>query len=72
MQMAVIEYARNVLKIKKASSTEFDKNCFPVVGLLNEWNYKGMLIKGTRKNLGGTMRLGLYDCLLYTSDAADE
>ena len=64
MQMAVIEYARNVLKIKKASSTEFDKNCFPVVGLLNEWNYKGMLIKGTRKNLGGTMRLGLYEAKL--------
>ena len=64
MQMAVIEYARNVLKIKNASSTEFDKKCYPAIGLLNEWNYKGKLIKGTRKNLGGTMRLGLYEAKL--------
>ena len=62
--MAVIEYARNVLKIKNASSTEFDKKCYPAIGLLNEWNYKGKLIKGTRKNLGGTMRLGLYEAKL--------
>ena len=33
MQMAVIEFARNVLKIKNAGSSEFDKNCYPVIGL---------------------------------------
>ena len=33
MQMAVIEFARNKLKIKQAGSTELDKKCFPVIGL---------------------------------------
>jgi len=60
MQMAVIEFARNKLHIKKAGSTELDKNCYPVIGLMNEWNKDGKIIKGTNKELGGTMRLGLY------------
>ncbi len=64
MQMAVIEFARNTLKIKNAGSSELDKKCFPVIGLLNEWNKNGRLIKGTNKNLGGTMRLGLYEAKL--------
>ncbi len=64
MQMAVIEFARNALKIKNAGSSEIDKNCFPVIGLLNEWNKNGKLIKGTNKDLGGTMRLGLYEAKL--------
>ena len=60
MQLSMIEFARNVLKIKKASSTEFDKNCIPVVGLLNEWKRGSVLMKGTATNIGGTMRLGSY------------
>ncbi len=64
MQMAVIEFARNILKINKAGSTEFDKKCFPIIGLINEWNKDGKLIKGTNKDLGGTMRLGLYEAKL--------
>jgi len=60
MQMAIIEFARNVLKIKKATSSEFDNSGVPIIGLINEWNKDGKLIKGTDKNLGGTMRLGLY------------
>ena len=60
MQMAMIEFARNVLKITNAGSSELNKNCYPVVGLINEWNKNGKIIKGTDKNLGGTMRLGLY------------
>ena len=60
MQLSMIEFARNVLKIKKASSTEFDKNCIPVVGLLNEWKRGNVLMKGTATNIGGTMRLGSY------------
>jgi len=64
MQMAIIEFARNVLKIKKAGSTEFDINCYPVIGLIDEWNKDGKIIKGTRKDLGGTMRLGLYEAKL--------
>ena len=64
MQMAIIEFARNALKIKKAGSSELDKKCYPVIGLLNEWNKNGKLIKGTNKELGGTMRLGLYEAKL--------
>ena len=64
MQMAIIEFARNKLNIKKAGSTELDKKCFPVIGLMNEWNKDGKIIKGTNKELGGTMRLGLYKAKL--------
>ena len=64
MQMAVIEFARNTLKIKNAGSSELDNKCLSVIGLLNEWNKNGKLIKGTNKDLGGTMRLGLYEAKL--------
>ncbi len=64
MQMAVIEFARNVLKIKKAGSSELDKKCFPVVGLIEEWSKNGKIVKGTSTKLGGTMRLGLYTAKL--------
>tara|TARA_Y100000590_G_scaffold345391_1_gene395099 strand:+ start:5467 stop:7083 length:1617 start_codon:yes stop_codon:yes gene_type:complete len=69
MQMAIIEFARNKLKIKKASSSELDKKCFPVIGLINEWDKNGKKIKGTDKNLGGTMRLGLYEAKLRNNSA---
>ena len=64
MQMAIIEAARNLLNIKNASSSEFGNNCTPVVGLLEEWKKGKKRIKGSEKNLGGTMRLGLYDAIL--------
>ena len=64
MQMAVIEAARNLLNIKNASSSEFGNNCTPVVGLLEEWQKGKKIIKGSEKDLGGTMRLGLYDAVL--------
>jgi len=64
MQMAIIEFSRNVLNIKKAGSSELDKKCFPVIGLINEWTKNGQLIKGTSKDLGGTMRLGSYEAKL--------
>ena len=64
MQMAVIEAARNLLNIKNASTSEFGNNCTPVVGLLEEWHKGKKKFKGTKKNLGGTMRLGLYDAVL--------
>ena len=72
MQMAVIEFARNVLKIKSAGSSEFDKNCYPVIGLIEEWNKNGRKIKGTVKNLGGTMRLGLYPAKLQHNSLIKE
>ncbi len=64
MQMAIIEAARNLLNIKNASTSEFGNNCTPVVGLLEEWQKGKKKIKGSEKNLGGTMRLGLYDAVL--------
>lgn len=55
MQMAVIEFARNVLGLKEAHSTEMDPDCKePVIDLMEEQK------KITAK--GGTMRLGAYSC----------
>ena len=64
MQMAIIEFARNKLNLIKANSSEFGPCKAPVVGLMSEWIKKGKTIKGTVKNLGGTMRLGLYQAKL--------
>jgi len=58
MQVACIEFARNVAKCKGANSTEFDpKTPHPVISLLAE--------QKKVKNLGGTMRLGTYPCALH-------
>ena len=65
--MAIIEFARNQLNLKKATSSEFDRNGIPVIGLINEWIKDGKTIKGTDKNLGGTMRLGSYDAKLQNN-----
>ena len=64
MQLAVIEFARNVLKIKNAGSSELDTKCEPVVGLMEEWDKDGSIIKGSNMDLGGTMRLGSYNAKL--------
>ena len=64
MQMAIIEFARNKLNIKNATSSEFDQKGIPIIGLINEWKKDGKIIKGTDKDLGGTMRLGSYDAKL--------
>ena len=64
MQMAIIEFARNKLNIKKATSSEFGTSGVPIIGLITEWSKNGKLIKGTDINLGGTMRLGLYEAKL--------
>tara|TARA_Y100000590_G_scaffold77704_2_gene86136 strand:+ start:705 stop:2357 length:1653 start_codon:yes stop_codon:yes gene_type:complete len=67
MQVAVIEFARNVLKLKGANSSEFDKNTnYPVVGLINEWMDSDGAIEKRDENsdLGGTMRLGAQECFL--------
>jgi len=65
MQMAVLEFARNVLNFKDASSSEFGKTNFPLIGLLTEWQTdKGFEKRNESSDLGGTMRLGTYDCEL--------
>ena len=65
MQMAVIETMRNVAGIKNAGTTELDPDCEPVVGLMTEWDKEGAKqIRHKDGDLGGTMRLGAYDCVL--------
>jgi CTP synthase len=65
MQMAVIEAARTLAGIDKASTTEFGPTPEPIVGLLTEWVRGNQLERrGAGDNLGGTMRLGGYDATL--------
>ena len=68
MQMAVVDYARDVAKLKGASSTEFvDNPEHKIVSLIEEWDnhHKGKKEKRTdNSDLGGTMRLGAYPCNL--------
>ena len=66
MQMAIVEFARTKLKIKNAGSSELDKKCYPVIGLINEWDKNGKIIKGTDKNLGGTMTVSYTHLTLPT------
>ena len=66
MQIAVIEFARNVLKIK-ADSTEFDKKTpNPVIALITEWMDEDGLVhmRSEKSEKGGTMRLGSQVCNL--------
>ena len=55
MQVAVIEFARNVLGISDANSTEFVKNCTPIINIMPDHN---------SENMGGTLRLGAYPCVI--------
>ncbi|WP_144300091.1 CTP synthase [Elioraea rosea] len=65
MQMAVIEAARNLVGLEGASSTEFGTCEHPVVGLLTEWTRGNEVEKRDEGgDLGGTMRLGAYPCVL--------
>jgi CTP synthase len=65
MQMAVIEAARNMAGIAGASSTEFGPCEHPVVGLMTEWTRGNQMeVRSGDDDLGGTMRLGAYPCLL--------
>ncbi len=67
MQVAVIEYARNVAGLKDAHSTEFrEHTSAPVVGLITEWlDASGEREqRSSESDLGGTMRLGGQDCRL--------
>ncbi|NNM58781.1 MAG: CTP synthase [Legionellales bacterium] len=73
MQLAVIEYARNVLGWKDANSTEFDKNTtHPVIAFVTEWmSDSGQLeLRHTDSHKGGTMRVGGYVCQLESGTLA--
>ena len=75
MQIAVIEYARNVCGLDGANSTEFDpQTAYPVVGLIAEWiDSEGNKESRTEdSDLGGTMRLGAQVCHLMPGSKAHE
>ncbi len=65
MQMAVLEAARTVAQTANASSTEFGPTDHPVVGLMTEWVSGNETSKRSAEDdLGGTMRLGAYPCVM--------
>ena len=75
MQVAIIEYARNVAHLDNANSTEFNKDTpYPVVGLITEWiDEDGNVEKRSdQSDLGGTMRLGAQLCHLKAGSKVRE
>ncbi len=73
MQVAVIEFARNVLGLKQAHSTEFNpKTPDPVIALISEWlDLDGSVeTRDETTDLGGTMRLGAQTCKLVPGTAS--
>ncbi|MBU1877127.1 CTP synthase, partial [Patescibacteria group bacterium] len=67
MQLAVVEFARNVCGLKKANSTELEKDCESVIDVMPE---QKALLK--EKRYGGTMRLGAYKCELKSGSKAQK
>ncbi len=66
VQIMTISYARNVLKLKGANSTEMNANTMhPVIATMAD-----QIDKIKNKNYGGTMRLGAYDCVLAKNTVA--
>ncbi|MDG2175243.1 MAG: CTP synthase [Gammaproteobacteria bacterium] len=73
LHVAVIEYARHVLGLEGAHSTEFEKKCKePVIALITEWtNTEGSVeVRDENSELGGTMRLGGQECRLEEDSIA--
>jgi CTP synthase len=68
MQCAVIEFARNVCELEHANSSEFDPDTLhPIIYLLQEWfdySKKKVEKRDEASDMGGTMRLGAYPCVL--------
>jgi len=75
MQVALIEYARNVAGLEDANSTEFNaKSAHPVVGLITEWQDAdgNVEVRDEQSDLGGTMRLGAQKCHLTPGSKVSE
>ncbi len=75
MQIAIVEFARNIVGLSGANSTEFNKDTpYPVVAMINEWEDKGGTIekRDETSDLGGTMRLGTQECKLLANSLAHE
>jgi CTP synthase len=73
LQVAVIEYARNVAGMPKAHSTEFDPATpDPVIALITEWRDRdgSMQARSGQSDLGGTMRLGAQECRIEAGSRA--
>lgn len=73
MQLAVVEYARNVCGYADANSTEFSQtSSYPVIGMIEEWEDKSGNVETRDENadMGGTMRLGAQDCELLAGSLA--
>jgi CTP synthase len=73
MQLAIIEYARNVLTLKGANSTEFDRATnHPVIALITEWQdlERGQQVRDEKSDLGGSMRLGAQEAKLVSGSLA--
>jgi CTP synthase len=73
MQVAVIEFARNVANLASAQSTEFQRGTpHPVIALITEWQEQDGTVekRGEESNLGGTMRLGGQECRLAPDSLA--
>src|SRR5450432_119448 len=73
MQLAIIEYARNVLALKGANSTEFDRaTTHPVIALITEWQdlERGQQVRDEKSDLGGSMRLGAQESKLVPGSLA--
>ncbi|WP_369310257.1 glutamine hydrolyzing CTP synthase [Providencia rettgeri] len=75
MQVALIEFARNVANMAEANSTEFKADCkYPVVALITEWrDEEGNLeVRSEESDLGGTMRVGGQPCHLVNGSLVRE
>ncbi|PHS73594.1 MAG: CTP synthetase [Porticoccus sp.] len=75
MQVAMIEFARNVCGLARANSTEFDRDTpHPVIGLITEWiDIDGKIeVRDEDSDLGGTMRLGAQNSYLVPGSMAQE
>ena len=75
MQLAVVEFARDVAGMNGAHSTEFDRHTdYPVIGLITEWHDASGKVekRGEDSDLGGTMRLGGQVCKLAEGSLARE
>ena len=73
MQMAVIEAARSLLGLEGAGSTEFGPCREPIVGLMTEWVRGNSLERrDAGGDLGGTMRLGAYECVIEPGSRVEE
>ena len=71
LQLAVIEFSKNVLNIRNANSSEFTNTENNVIGLLTEWYKDGKKeVRSKTSDVGGTMRLGSYPCKLKKGSLA--